>query len=294
MTLMLIVLTACGSDGGDGSSDGGDETPTASGSWYVTGFAWPHDGDPYESENVIVYSDAASREARQYLAETGERILAELQEQFELPDTAMFRFPSGQTTIHIFAYKNHFPQEWGGQAYLGGLMIYAPDHPERTAIGDTTMHVYEAVLKHELVHVVQNLIVGVVDPSLMDVWCMEGVAETLSDSNPNRSVQTVERLQELMTMYGALNPIAMKLYEYPDIEDVISLYYYPMFQLAAGYLIDEHGLGRSSREIVNIFFDVSDGMAFETAFEIHFEINLREYEAQFFELMTRYLETRTQ
>ena len=43
-----------------------------SGSWYETPFKWPHDGNPYETENFVVYSDAASEEARKILAQAGE------------------------------------------------------------------------------------------------------------------------------------------------------------------------------------------------------------------------------
>ena len=42
-------------------------TMVDSGSWYSRE-QWPHDGKPYESECFIVYSDAASREARQTAA----------------------------------------------------------------------------------------------------------------------------------------------------------------------------------------------------------------------------------
>ena len=37
------------------------------GSWYVH-HAWPHDGNPVESTNFVVYSDAASVEARHEIA----------------------------------------------------------------------------------------------------------------------------------------------------------------------------------------------------------------------------------
>jgi hypothetical protein len=64
----------------------------------------PHDGDPYESRRFIVYSDAASQDARQTVAEIGEALLTELTAEFGIPGDEVFRFPPGQDKIHIYAY----------------------------------------------------------------------------------------------------------------------------------------------------------------------------------------------
>jgi hypothetical protein len=46
------------------SFSGCGESPTEpsnmvdSGSWYVTGHRWSHDGNPLERENFVIYSDA--------------------------------------------------------------------------------------------------------------------------------------------------------------------------------------------------------------------------------------------
>ena len=101
-----------------------------SGSWYSR-VEWPHDGNPYESWNFLVYSDAAGREARQSVAEIGKELLTELAAEFGIVGDEMFRFPPGQDKIHIFAYKNRYPQAWGARAYYGGLVIWSLDHNKR-------------------------------------------------------------------------------------------------------------------------------------------------------------------
>lgn len=43
-----------------------------SGSWYSSGERRPHGGKPFESENVVLYGDGASPEARQRLGQSGQ------------------------------------------------------------------------------------------------------------------------------------------------------------------------------------------------------------------------------
>ena len=258
------------------------------GSWYVTGFRWPHDGKPYESENLIVYSDAASDEARRTLAEIGEELLTELKDQFDITDE-IFTFPRGQNKIHIFTYKDHFPTQWGGWAYYGGLLIYSLDHKERGEAGHTAMDMYAPVVKHELMHVVESLIKASGNPSLVDIWLTEGIAEAISGGTAGGQITDLAGMNDVTTTWGTLNPIAMHVYDYPDTEDVIYYYYYPMFQLASAYLFDPDGHGSSLQDFRDLLLDVRDGIVFATAFENRFGISLADYESQFFELMNDYL-----
>gem|GEM_PF-2438520 len=65
-----------------------------SGSWYRRGegFQWPHDGQPWETEHFVVYSDRASSKARQRLAQADNQGLlragANPQPRTDLVDTA--------------------------------------------------------------------------------------------------------------------------------------------------------------------------------------------------------------
>ena len=70
MALLLICAISAGLMSCSGSSGSSDNDGIENrGSWYVTGHEWPHDGHPLESENFVIYSDAASPDARQLLSE---------------------------------------------------------------------------------------------------------------------------------------------------------------------------------------------------------------------------------
>jgi hypothetical protein len=259
------------------------------GSWYETGFEWPHDGNPYESEHFIVYSDAASEESRQVLAEIGEELFIDLKEQFNISDDSIFIYPAGREKIHIYTYKLRYQEEWGGWGYYGGFIIWSLDHPTRGGTDPDALAMYKAVAKHELMHVVESLIKGSNDPNLVDVWITEGIAETVAEGTSGGEINDLEKFNDLVTTYGPLNPIAMHQYRYPDDIWTIFYYYYPMFQLAVTYLLDEEGHGKNMEDLKNLFIDAKVGIDFETSFENRFGISLIEYEEQFFDLMRNYL-----
>lgn len=256
-----------------------------SGSWYRSGFRWPHDGNPFESEHFIVYSDAASLEARQTVAKIGEELLVLLTEEFEISSETLFVWPAGQSKIHIYAYRDHYEQGWGGWGYYGGLLIYSLDHPIR----DTELGNYTRVLKHELMHVIESLMKGSDNPNLVDVWLSEGIAEYVAGGTQSIStVSSLEELEELLAGFGELNPIAMHQYNYPDIPGV-GAYYYVMFELAVRYLLDPAGGGQAKTGIRDIYVDARNGVPFATSLEANLGHNLQEFEARFFELVREYL-----
>lgn len=281
---LAVAMAACG----------GDPTAPAnmvdSGSWYATGFHWPHDGNPLETANLVVYSDAASTQARQQLADLAEGALAALTARFGIDANAQFRFPSGQQKIHIYAYKTYTPTEWGGRAYWGGLMIYSLDHPDRGAWGHTALDMYVPVVTHEIMHVIESLLRASNSPEQVDVWLTEGIAEVVSGGNAAPSIGDKARFNELIAEYGRLSPIAMHRYtDYPDLGLVYN-YYLPMFQLAVTYLFDAQGHGATLADLRDLYLDIRAGVGFTTAFADRLGIGLVEYEAQFFDLMSDYLE----
>jgi hypothetical protein len=282
LSLSVLALTGCD------SSSVAPLPMIDSGSWYRSGFHWAHDGHPYESPNFIVYSDAASLAARREVAEIGEELLTSLKKDFELDET-MFRFPYGQSKIHIYAYKDHYESDWGGWVYWGGLLIFSLDHPERTQFGHTELDNYRRVVTHELMHVVEGLLKGTDNPDLVDVWLTEGIAEYMAGGTAGGSITSLAKLEDLVANYGELNPIAMHQYRYPDIEGIRFYYYYPMFELAVTYLLDPVGAGRTKSSIRDIYLDARDGKSFATTFEHHLGLGLVEYEDQFFHLIRAYL-----
>ena len=77
---------------------------------------------------------------------------------------------------------------------------------------------------------------------------------------------------------------------YPDIENVITFYYYPMFWLAVKYLMDPDGQGGSFYDVRDVLIDVANGVQFSTSLKDRFGVSLIEYEEQFFDLMSDYLQ----
>jgi len=283
---LCLPLTYGGCGGGGSSNNDGN-----SGSWFQTGFEWPHDGEPFESDNFVIYSDGAGDDARQDLAQLAEEALSEIKQLFEIDNNDIFLYPSGQENIDIYTYKLRFPRDWGGWGYYGGFLIYSLDHPGRQELGHTAPEMYIPVITHELTHVVQSLLIGDDNPRLVDVWLTEGLAEAVSGGTAGSRITDLDQMNELRQKYGSsLNPIKMHLYEYPDVDGIIFYYYYPMFQLAVEYLVDVNGHGKSFNDIKNLFMDVSVGVPFPTAFENRFGMSLLEYEVQFFDLMSDYLQ----
>lgn len=283
-TGMTLGLAGCGDD------PAGPSTMVDNGSWYVTGFRWPHDGHPYESANFTIYSDAASEQARRSLAQIAEDALADVSAQLGISGRQAFRFPEGQQKIHIYTYKGYTPLSWGGWAYWGGLMIYSLDHPDRSEWGHTELSMYVPVVRHEIMHVIESLLKATNNPGTVDVWLTEGIAEFMAGGTAGGSITTRARFDQLIATYGQLNPIAMHKYtDYPSIANIAFEYCYPMFQLAATYLFDQQGYGARLENLRDLYVDVRDGVVFAAAFANRFGLSLADFETQFFTLMNDYL-----
>ncbi|MBT8352050.1 MAG: hypothetical protein KJO26_12580 [Deltaproteobacteria bacterium] len=286
----LFYLIFAGCDGS--SSESGPETDMVdSGSWYETGFTpWPHDGNPYESENFVIYSDAASINARQLLSQICEDAFLIIVEKLGLTDLSILRFPDYRNNkIHIYAYKNYTPTDWGGQAYYGGYLIYSPDHPEHTEWGHTALENYIPLVKHEMVHTVQTLIIGANDERLYS-WFAEGIAIEISGDDFYTKIDSQAEFDDLISTWGSYNPISIHhSWTYPEIEGIGSAYLYPMFWLAVRYLTDPFGQGGTFYDVRDVIIDASNGVPFTTSLGNRFGISYTEYEIQFFDLMNDYL-----
>jgi hypothetical protein len=258
-------------------------------SWCDTTAPWPHDGNPYQSENFTVYSDGASLQARMDVAEIAQGVLTDLKALLEIPSNDLFIFPTGQTKIHLYAFKNHNPTQWGGKGFWGGLFIYSLDHPEKREAGLTELGGYTRLLIHELTHVIQNLLVGSSHSYSTHTWFEEGLGEFVSALNPERSILRLTDLNDLIAQYGELNPIAIHNDMLPAIEGIGSNYFYPMFELTMRYLLDDQGLGHSLLDAKQVFLDMRDGMSFSDAFENNFGLSVVDFDAEYFVRIREYL-----
>ena len=270
-----------------------------SGSWYETGFTpWPHDGNPLEGENFVIYSDAASLEAREYLLQICEDVFIVIGERLGITDDSLYNFPAGRNNkIHIYAYKNYAPKSWGGQAYYGGYIIYSMDNPTRTKWGHTIPESYVPLVKHEMMHVVQTLILGHNDESYLYSWFAEGIAiemsfdEFYTEELFYKKIDTKAEFDSLTALYGKRNAVAIRnSWERPtDIVGIGTYYYYPMFWLALRYLIDPNGLGGSFYDVREVLLDGTRGISFNNSLENRFGISQSEFEVRFFHRMNDYL-----
>lgn len=290
-TVALCLILCLGIFGCSDSPTGPEKHMIDSGSWYETGYRWPHDGNPLESEHFVIYSDAASPEARQLLSQICEEAFAIIVDRLGLTDLSILRYPAGRNNkIHIFAYKYYNPTSWGGQAFYGGYMIYSPDHPQRTAMGYTELDKYLPLVKHEMMHVVQTLIIGANDERVFS-WFAEGIAIEVSDDNFYSRIDTQTELDSLISLYGRVNPISIQYSAtYPSDPSVVTSYHYPMFWLAVRYLTDPAGQGRSFHDVRDVIIDAANGIPFQTSLGDRFGISYADYESQFFELMNMFLE----
>ena len=277
--LIVGVSSRCASWADEHAVDGSGAM-VDEGSWYSRE-AWPHDGNPIESTNFVVYSDAASLEARHEVATVAEEVWAELLDELSI-ELGMFRYPEGRDRIDIYAYHDYDPQDWGGRAYYGGLLVWSPDHDQR----QTGNNRLSPVLKHELVHVIQWLITGG-ESRPVDTWFIEGLPLALAGDTT--AIRGIDQLDRLTAEYGTDSPISIKSYSQITSPEAGEHFHYPMFHLAVEYLLADDGAGRSPADMTDVLIDVAEGASFEAAFEDRVGLRLDDFETEFFGLMSAYL-----
>jgi hypothetical protein len=266
-------------------------------SWCNTIAPWPHDGNPYETESFVIYSDGVSLEALRTLGEYAEDALVLVKSELGVDNDSLFTFPPGQDKLHIYTYKHRFPRDWGGQGFYGGLIIYSPDHEERTQLGRTDPSVYGPLMKHEVPHMVQGLLLGSIHPSLVDEWVSEGIADYIAGGTNAPPIVDRATLDHLTSTYGELNPIAQHIGDDYTVEEGYA-YYYPMYELAVRYLVDPATLNNPLTTFRDLFLELKGTQPcyvggvcseFEIAFNVRMGINLADYEPRFFEIIRAYL-----
>jgi hypothetical protein len=144
-------------------------------------------------------------------------------------------------------------------------------------------------MEHELVHVIQYLIVGQGPLNTRaEAWFLEGLAEAMVGGTSGGAIRGLDQLNRLTERYGWVSPVSFKSYTQITPEAGYR-FDYPMFQLAVEYLMADEGLGRSAPDARVVFLDIAHGATFQTAFEAHMGIGPRAYEHEFFNRMGTYL-----
>jgi hypothetical protein len=291
----LIFITAgCEKESDIRDEDNDAVTPNTDGqAWSVYSiFKWKHDGMPYHSKYCIVYSDGASDKLKTQIGILADENFSEILQTFNFNNFSDFRYPLDNQKIEI--YINRFHDENIMWAYWGGFFLTI----RRSDIDDTWYYNFmDYTSKHELMHVFEFLIEGTYDLGT-PTWFREGIAVHIGDISiaGGKVIDTSGELESWIEQYknipGEGNPI--KINQWEDFPQIIrdqnqTGKYYPLFALALKYLIDEKGAGKSYNDILNLFYDIRNGIEFSVTFQQTFGINLNDFEAEFYERMRLFL-----
>jgi len=274
----MCLIVCCDDDGGVNSP--ADMTP---GSWVIySPYSWTHDGHPYHSVHCIVYSDGASAEMKEKAGKFADSKFLEVLDFFEFTQIEDFRYPPGDEKINV--YLNRYHEESIAAAYWGTTIITV-----RASDIDTTDYRYDYLFRHELTHIFEFMIEGVVNLVTED-WFTEGMA--VCGGGGLDRINTVADLENWLAQHAAYpnggNPLSIKDWtDWPDGMDMSG--YYPVWEVVMEYLLDERGLGRSLQDVLNLLYDLRNGGTFITAFEEHFGLPVATLEAEIFDRLSAYL-----
>lgn len=242
-----------------------------------------HDNRIYESENFLIFSDASTDDIKKQTSTMAESALQGLKVVFNISSNKELGIVSRDTKVKIFInrYKNY------SQRYFPcGFIIYSIDSPNNM-FGEN----YDRFVKHELMHVFQHLLgLGLNGyDDWPEVWFSEGIAEFVVDGTLN----TINNISQLNTWYAVedhINPISIhKFNDYP-VPTIRIGEYYPMFELAIRYLLDNRGQGKSLLDIKQIYSDLKSGNSFVDALESNMGMSITYYELHFYELISEYIQ----
>lgn len=247
-----------------------------------------HDGEIYETENFIIYSDACDLAEKKRMADILEVLLQDHMERLSVKSKDKFIYTTSDRKFHCY-FSKYLAFPWGAGFFsTHGFMLVSSDSPQV----NWPQGSYRKVLKHELLHVIGALLANGIRG---DAWFIEGIAEYVSEiSGLKPLVQTSGELEAWMIQqqddgYGG-NPIAIHTYEDVRTSDPDAIGNYdPFFELAIRYLLDPRGHGRTWLDVKNVFFDLRDNLSFAQAFQNHFQMSLSYYETNFFDLLLAYL-----
>jgi hypothetical protein len=197
-------------------------------------------------------------------------------------------YPPGYSKIEIYINRNHTENiNW---AYWGGFIITI----RSSDISGHWINYTVYTVRHELTHIFEFLIKGS-EILGSDVWFREGIAVHVGCLEYT-GWQTIENLSELeswistnQNVPGQGNPI--KIHQHSDFPDGADIHeYYRFFELAMRYLLDGRGLGKSFPDVLNLFYDLREGISFPVSFQNHFGMSVSDYENEFYDRMRTYLD----
>jgi len=278
--LLLVLLSACSKD--EVEEDNPPDNEVTEASWMkYSPIRWTHNGSPYESDYCIIYSDGADAAMKQKVGVFADEKFSEILDLFNVQDNSILHFPPGYDKIDV--YINMYHDENIAAAYWGSVFITI-----RSASAD--LNLYNYLFKHELTHEFEFLIENAVNLGT-DIWFSEGIA--IYGGGGLNGIQDLEDLENWIANHadeqGGGNPVKIHVWDdFPPNADVTA-YYYNVFDLTMRYILDEHGLGKSPQDILELFTDIQNGVSFASSFETHFGISLVDFEFRYYDLMRDYM-----
>lgn len=253
-----------------------------------------HDDRILETPNVLVFSDGSPDDAKVVLAAMAEECLHEIMESFDIPSTEELGIVRNEPDTKLTIYSNSTLQHTQiAYSFRFGFIAHGID----TGVYPAPDRLRQ-VVKHELMHVFRMLVDDRLAASessghiwILETWFEEGLAEHVAGGSWY-PIRTLGDLEEWRAHPDHTNPISIHDWGHFSesvIERSNGFEYYPMFDLAVRYLLDERGMGRKFSDVMALFLDMEAGHSFLSAFQRRMGISVEAFEEGFFERMAEYL-----
>lgn len=239
-----------------------------------------HDNKILETNNYLIFSDAASDDNKVIFAKIAEEHLKYILDWFEINYQDIGIDPkTKETKIKVYAHTTTTtPGTWRGAKNYGILFhSYASPGWIRSA------------LKHELTHMVELLLIGPENfvGSCPPTWFSEGLAEYFGDFTCTCPYPIDNQTKLNSWISSHKNPITIT--DFSDIGSTRACEYYTMFGLMVKYFFDSEGLNINCDQVKGMYKNLAVSKSFSLSFEQNMNISLEELEDNIYTWLTNYL-----
>lgn len=224
---------------------------------------WDHDGSPFESELVTVYSDHVDTATKQRFAEETEKALERILTELKISEFD-FPVPITKPKIEVYVSGRHKQDVgWEGYGHYGGFLVVYDEQFYRYQVSRfPDQFPFTYLITHEMTHTVMLRILGNKQEPTLPVpkWFDEGLA-------------TYMGIPPLPIRNQQLYDIAVR-----DKKDQFGVYFYTLNELMIYYLVETYEM----ENVVGILFDMRmRNLTFEEAFEGRVGISTDDFEQNF-------------
>ena len=283
--LFIFILARCSQDSSPLSPEQGRWVSGIQFTYSMSGrqYTLPHDNRIYESTHFLVFSDASSDDVKIQTSHMAETAFEQLMQAFDISSSSALGIVDRDSKLKIYA--NRHSSHISSHVFAYGFVLFSLDSPG----GVQTEH-YDRVVKHELMHVFQHLfglgLNGYDD--WPEVWFGEGVAEFVS-GGVLPVITSQSAVNEWFAHEDHVNPISIHGFQDYPVPLARIGEYYPMFELAVRYFLDERGHGKALSDVRLIYEALDNGDTFTEAFERYMGMSVDTYEESFRGLMSEFL-----